>query len=190
MNKTVADKSQTIATFIDGDVVDDAGRVAVCIKGMVDGFPATMEAVYPNWPFGVVYTVETNPVADPANDAPPTGSSTLTIYPRVGRGIASVFTRLLLFESAGSPIGDKRLEKVLNFSYDDRALTERFVHYPGVSEYLLNLESIAKFSELIVRFGVGIYLSQPTSFNGLDFDVARNTFKTLGALGKVMNEAF
>jgi hypothetical protein len=190
MIKAVADKAETIASFVDGNVVDDQSRVAVCIKGMVEGFPATMEAIYPNWPFGVVYTIETNPVADPANDAPPHGTSTITIYPRVGRGIASFFTRLLLFESAGFPVGDKRLEKVLNFSYDDRGVAERFVHYPGITESLLNLESIAKFNELIVRVGVGVYLSQPTSFNGLDFDVARNTFKTLGAIGKVMNEAF
>lgn len=187
----VASKAETIATFLDGGkVIDDSGRVAVCIKGMVDGFPATMEAIYPNWPFGVIYTIETNPVSDPANDQPPVGTSTLTVYPRVGRGIASFFTRLLLFESSGMPIGDKRLERVLNFSYDDRSMTERFIHYPGVSEYLLNLESIAKFSELICRFGVGIYLSQPASFNSLDYDVARNTFKTLGAMAKVMNEAF
>jgi hypothetical protein len=82
------------------------------------------------------------------------------------------------------------LERVLNFSYDDRGHAERFVHYPGVSEILLNLESISKFSELILRFGVGIYLAQSASFNSLELDVARNTFKNLGALGKIMNEAF
>jgi hypothetical protein len=87
-------------------------------------------------------------------------------------------------------VGDKRLERIFNFSYDERHIVERFVHHPGVTDNILNLDSIAKFSELIIRFNVGIYVSQPTSFNGLDFDVARNTFKTLGALAKVMNESF
>lgn len=189
-SKAVDSKAQTIAEYIDGNVIDDSSRVAVCVKGMVDGFPATMEAMYPNWPFGVIYTLETNPVADPASEQPPQAYAQMTAYPRVGRGVGSFFTRLLLFESAGMPIGEKRLERVLHISYDDRTVAERFVHYPGVTDNLVNLESVAKFSELIIRFGVGIYLSQPKSFNGLDYDVARNTFATLGQLGRVLNEAF
>jgi hypothetical protein len=188
--KAVASKAETIATYIDGNVIDDTARVAVCVKGMVEGFPATLEAMYPNWPFGVIYTLETNPVSDPANEEAPQAYAQMTAYPRVGRGIASFFTRLLLFESTGMSVGEKRLERVLHISYDDRAVVERFVHYPGVTDNLLNLEHIAKFSELIIRFGVGIYLAQPKSFNGLDYDVARNTFATLGQLGRVLNEAF
>ena len=183
-------KAETIATYIDGKVIDDSSRVAVCVKGMVEGFPATLEAMYPNWPFGVIYTLETNPVADPATQESPQAYAQMTAYPRVGRGIASFFTRLLLFESPGMSIGEKRLESVLHMSYDDRSVAERFVHYPGVTDNLLNLEHVAKFSELIIRFGVGIYLAQPKSFNGLDYDVSRNTFATLGQLGRVLNEAF
>jgi hypothetical protein len=186
---TVQDKAQSIANLIDGNVIDDSSRVAVCVKGTVEGFPATMEAIYPRWPFGTIYTIETNANFDP-NGTVPQATLAMTIYPKVGRGIASFFTRLFLFENTGLPVGDKRLERVLNFSYDDRGHAERFVHYPGVSEILLNLESISKFSELILRFGVGIYLAQSASFNSLELDVARNTFKNLGALGKIMNEAF
>lgn len=191
MSATTDSKKQTVASIIDGQIVDDADRVAVLIKGTVDGFPATLEAIYASWPFGVVYTLETTLVEDPARKAELAADHTrITIAPRIGRGPVSILTKLLLFESSGMPVGDKRLEKLLNFSYDDRDMTERFIHYPGVTEHLLNLNSIAKFSELIVRPSAGIYLAQPNSFNSLDYEVCRNTFKTLGALGKVLFEAF
>jgi hypothetical protein len=190
MTTTTEAKVETIANLIDGRIVDDSDRVAVCVKGMVEGFPATFEAIYTHWPFGVVYTVEINPVADPNKPNQSAVSDQITIYPRMGRGIASIFTRILLFEGSGMPVSDKRLEKVFNISYSDREAAERFLHHPGVSEYLFNLNSIAKFNELVIRRGVGIYLSQPNSFNAVDLDVCRNTFKTLGAMAKVLFEAF
>lgn len=189
MSTTAETKQQTIATMIDGRVVDDTDRVAVCIKGTVEGFPATLEAIYATWPFGVVYTIEVNVVEDPSAQRT-RGEGHITIYPRIGRGVGSIFTRLFLFESSGMHIGDKRLENVFNFSYDERSSAERLIHYPGVSEHLLNLNAIAKFSEVIIRPSVGIYLSQPNSFNSLDFDVCRSTFKSMGAIAKILHEAF
>ena len=52
-------KSRSIAQALDGKVVDDSARVAVCIKGSLLGFPATMEAFRPHFPFGVNYYIET-----------------------------------------------------------------------------------------------------------------------------------
>lgn len=190
MATSVESKAQTIANFIDGNVVDDAERVAVCIKGVVNGFPATLEAMYANWPFGITYTIETNVVVDPTQQRGPHGGGTITIYPRFGRGITSLFTKLLLFEGSGSPVGDKRLEKVFNFSYDDRDMAERFVHYPAVSEYLFNLERLGKFSELIIRPEAGIYLAVPTNFNALEYETCRKTFELLGFMAKALFEAF
>ncbi len=189
MSAVTDSKKETIANLIGGQIVEDGNRVAVCIKGLVDGFPATMEAIYTGWPFGVVYTLETSVLtgSSPSQQLP---DSRITIYPRVGRGIASFFTKLFLFESSGLSVGDKVLERIFNFSYEDRDVAERFIHYPGVHEQLLGLENVSKFSELIVRPGVGIYLAQTDSFDGLEPDVCLNTFQALGALGKVLFEAF
>jgi hypothetical protein len=81
---TVQDKAQSIANLIDGNVIDDSSRVAVCVKGTVEGFPATMEAIYPRWPFGTIYTIETNANFDP-NGTVPQATWAMTIYPKVGR---------------------------------------------------------------------------------------------------------
>jgi len=187
MSAATDSKKQTIANLIGGNIVDDGDRVAVCIKGLVDGFPATMEAIYAGWPFGVVYTLETTVLTDQLQ---PQADGRITIYPRVGRGMASFFTKLFLFESSGLSVGDKGLEKIFNFSYEEREVAERFIHYPGIRELLIGLENVSKFSELVVRPGVGIYLAQPGCFDSLEFDVCRNTFQTLGAIGKVLFEAF
>lgn len=190
MATAVESKAQTIAQFIDGNVVDDSDRVAVCIKGIVNGFPATLEAMYASWPFGISYTIETNVVVDPGEQRGASRGGTITVYPRFGRGISSIFTKLLLFEGSGSPVGDRRLEKVFNFSYDDRQMAERFIHYPAVSEYLFNLERLGKFSELIIRPEAGIYLAVPTNFKALEYENCRKTFELLGFMAKALFEAF
>ncbi len=40
-------KMETLAKIIDGHIVHDETRVAVCIKGTLLGFPATLEAISP-----------------------------------------------------------------------------------------------------------------------------------------------
>jgi hypothetical protein len=183
-------KKQAIAEIIEGQVVEDNDRVAVCIKGTVMGFPATMEAINTGWPFGVMYTVETNASGDPTRKPDTTNDCKMTIYPRMGRGMMGIVTKLLLFEGSGQAIGDKKLEKMFNFGYDDRATAERFFHYPGIADHLTVLENSTKFSEIVIRTKVGIYLSQPGSFSNLDLDVCRATFHALGEMGKVLFEAF
>ncbi len=182
-------KLSAASEIIDGRVIKDSQRVAVCVKGLVLGFPATIEAISPGWPFGVMYTVETNVVVDPSQPQRQ-DLLQLTIYPRMGRGLWSLFTKLLLFESKGMTVHDRKLEGVFNFSYDNSHAAERFVKYPGVSENLMLLETTTKFSEIVIKSDRGIYLSQPTSFNALNLDVCRATFRALGELGQVLFEAF
>jgi hypothetical protein len=189
-------KKQAIAEIIDGTVIDDSDRVAVSIKGTVKGFPARFEAINTGWPFGVVYTLETNLVAagnllaDPNQQPDLRNDCKITIYPRMGRGMMGIVTKLLLFEASGQSVGDKKLEKTFNFSYDEREVAERFIRYPGVADHLMALEDSAKFSELVIRTRVGVYLAQPSSFNSLDIDVCRATFNSLGEMAQVLFEAF
>ena len=177
-------KMELFAKMIDGQIIRDTGRVAVCIKGTVQGMPATFEALYPKWPCGVMYTVELK--QDP--DAAPKRSAKITVYPRFGRGVGAFFSRVLLFESSGMSINDKRLENSLNFSYDDFKLAERFCHYPGVPDKLLSLEQQTRFSELIVKTDTGTFLSQPVSFDKLDADLFHVTFKAVGDLSAILAE--
>lgn len=192
MSVNLETQAQSIAEVIDGHVVDSSGRVAVSVKGTVSGFPATIEAIYPSWPFGVMYQLETSFSADPNAKPDKTArpAAQITLYPRMGRGITSLFTKLLLFESSSMPVGDKHLEKLFNFSYDNSEVAERFARYPGVSDYLTALEGISKFSELVVKTDTGVFLAQPTAFNSLDPEVCRATFRTLADLGQILFEAF
>jgi hypothetical protein len=183
-------KKQAVADIIGGKVIDDSDRVAVCIKGSVLGLPATFEAINPGWPFGVMYTVESNVVVDPNQPAAGKPAARITIYPRMGRGLTSFFTRILLFESSGMPVGDKRLEGVFNFTYDERDVALRFVGYPRVSELLMALEHSARFSELVIKTDAGIYLAQPINFNSLSLDLCQATFKTVAELAQILFEAF
>lgn len=184
-------KKEAIAEVIDGRIVEDSDRVAVSIKGVVAGFAATIEAIYPSWPFGVMYTVETGSAVNGAGNGDESRPATrMTIYPRVGRGLMGMVTKIVLFEPKGMSVGDKRSQSAFNFSYDNQDVAERLIHYPRVTDYLLDLDNHAKFSEIVIKTDVGIYLSQPMSFNGLDIDLCRSTFKTLGELAGILFEAF
>lgn len=180
-------KQNAIAEIIDGHVVDDSDRVGICIKGIVMGFPATFEAVGAGWPWPVQYTLETNPDNDERNEI---DYAKISVSPRVGRGLLRFFSQVLLFESRGQSVGDKKLESKLILGYDNRDVAERFLRYPGVDDRLLALEHLSKFSEMVIKTNTGLYLSQPTSFNALDLDVVRVTFREMGELGQVLFDAF
>ncbi len=181
-------KLEAVAEIIEGRVVSDS-TLPVCVKGAVLGFPATLQALSPNWPFGVSYCIETEVVDDPNR---PARESVLkmTLYPRLGRGLMGFITHVLLFESKGMPVPDKRLSGKFVFSYNDSDLAERFVKYPGVGEKLLALEEHSRFSEMTIKSDAGLVLSQPKSFNALDLDVCRATFRELAEIGQVLFEAF
>jgi hypothetical protein len=190
MSIDIAAKKQAVAQIIEGRVIDDDPRVAVLIKGSVLGFPATLQAIGSTWPFGVMYLLETQVVDDPNKPTDPDGVLKLTFTPRIGRGFLSFFTHVFLFESKGRSVGDKPMESRFIFDYNSHSLSERFIKYPGVSDILLKLEQYSKFTEMTVKTDAGLYLSQPKSFQSMDLDVCRETFKLLGELGQVVFEAF
>ncbi|HEY9713598.1 MAG TPA: hypothetical protein V6C72_09005 [Chroococcales cyanobacterium] len=188
MNSYSAARMQEMARIIEGKPVEDP-RFEVCLKGTVLGFPATLQAINANWPFGVTYLLETQVIEDPNHQQSP-NTLRLTISPRATRGIFSFIARILLFEPRGQSVSDKRMEEAFMFTYNNQHEAERFLRYPGVYEKLQKLDEYAKFSELFVKVDAGLSLSQPTCFNKLDSDVFRETFKLLGDLGQVIFEAF
>ena len=64
-------KQEAVAGLIDGEVIDDSDRVAVCIKGIVNGFPARLETFMVGFPWSVSYALETNIVDNPDEDRSP-----------------------------------------------------------------------------------------------------------------------
>ena len=182
-------KMKAFAKLIDGQVVDDADRVQVCIKGTVLGFPATLEAITAGWPFGVSYYIQTTVIEDPDRQSDP-GALQLTLCPRTARGPFSFLARLLLFEAQGQKMGDRRIENTFVASFNNGSEALRFVNYPGVFENLMRLEHHSKFSEFLLKSGAGLSLSQPTSFNSLEANVFQETFKVLGDIGQVLVEDF
>ncbi|MBI4534392.1 MAG: hypothetical protein HY711_10655 [Candidatus Melainabacteria bacterium] len=185
----IAAKLRAVADIIEGRVVNEDPRVAICVKGSVLGFPATLEAIHPNWPFGVMYYVETQIIEDPGKTKL-SEPLNLTVCPRFGRGLMAFFAHLFLFEARGMSVNDKRLESRFIISYNDGAQAERYVKYPGNPDRIQRLEEFSKFSELTVRSDAGLYLAQPQSFRALDLDICRETFRLLGELGQVLFEAF
>lgn len=181
-------KLEMLARIIEGRVVEDP-RFEVNIKGTVLGFPATLQAIKAGWPFGVTYTLETQVIEDP-NRPTRADALSMTLSPRMTRGLMAFIARLLLFEPQGQHLQDKRMEKSFIFSFNNTMEAERFVKYPGVFENLLHLEEYAKFSELVIKAQAGIVLSQPQNFNNLDPDVFRETFKIMGEIGQILFEAF
>lgn len=181
-------KQLALAKLIDGQVVDDTERVAVHVKGSINGFPATLQAFSTGWPFGCMYAIETNVVeTEPAN---PLEHAKITILPRMGRGPWSFFFHTFLFESKGRAVRDKKLESKLIFSYDNAEPALRFCKYPGVPDILLEMEKYSKIKELVIKTDQGLYLSQGISFKNLDLDVCQATFKWMGELGQVLHDAF
>jgi hypothetical protein len=182
-------KKKAVAQIVEGRVVNDEKRVPICIKGSVLGFPATLEATNFGWPLGCMYYIETKVILDP-NKPPQTHPLSLTITPRHGKGILAFIFRLLLLESHGMQLSDKRIQSNFVVTYADRDIAERFLKYPGVFDNLLKLEKYCQFGEMQIKGDAGIYFSQSNSFKDLDLDVCRETFRALSELGQVLFEAF
>lgn len=181
-------KQQAIAKLIDGQVVDDSERVAVLLKGVVKGFPATLQAFSVGWPFGCTYALETNLIENPNID--PDEQAHVTILPRMGRGVMQFFYHIFLFEQKGKSVKDKKLEDRLIFNFNNREPAMRFIKYPGVSDTILEMEKYSKFRELVIKTDQGLYLNQAISFKNLDLDVCQATFRWMGELAEVLQEAF
>jgi len=182
-------KMETFAKIIEGRVVHDEGRVQICLKGTILGFPATLEAINAGWPFGVNYFIETQVIDDPDEEPDPQALK-MTLVPRVAHGIMKMFARILLVEARGMRLGDKKLENEFIASYNNADEAFRFVQYPGIAEQLIKLHRQTKFSEMLIKAGSGLWLSQPVNFKSLDADLFRETFKMLGDIGQILFEAF
>lgn len=188
MKVEIESKKQQLARQLNGEVIADQPGLSACIKGQIKGFSATVQAVYPGWPFGVMYIVATNPGAADAPPNPQAGR--ITLYPRVGRGIGSFFSFLFLFEGKSMPVGDRRLEDQFNFVYDNRDIAMQFVHQEGVADQIRNLESRCRFSELVIRTDMGLYLAQPKSFDKIDLAECMETLNLMADLVSVIANNF
>ncbi|MBX9769965.1 MAG: hypothetical protein K2X29_01260 [Candidatus Obscuribacterales bacterium] len=178
-----------VAQIIDGRQIKDNRPLEVCVKGSVLGFPAAIEAINTNWPFGVTYNLDTKIVIDPSRQ-PTNLPLKMTITPRTVSGPIAIFARLLLFEAQGMPVGDKRYDSRFVLSFNNVKLAERFARYPGVFENITKLEQFCKFSELHIISDAGLSLNQPRAFKTLDLDICRETFRIMGELGQVLFDAF
>src|SRR6202034_169079 len=108
------DKVQTFAKLVEGQAITDDQRFEVFIKGTVLGFPVMLQAIKATWPFGVIYTVETQVIEDP-NAEPDPNALLMQLSPRVARGIFGFFAKILLFEPTGQRLSDKRMEQQFMF---------------------------------------------------------------------------
>jgi hypothetical protein len=181
-------KQNAVAKIIDGEPVDDTDRVAVCVKGYVNGFPARLESFMVGWPFSVSYAIETNLVEAPEKEE--VAQAKITILPRIGRGPWSFFAHTFLFEDKGMSVSDKRLEKKMIFNYDRREPALRIIKYPGIPEILATLEEDCKMKEMIIKTDAGIFFNQGVNFESLDLDLCSATFKYMGEIAKVLADIF
>src|ERR1039457_5484232 len=101
------DKVQTFAKIIEGRSFSDDPRFEVFIKGTVMGFPVMLQAIKATWPFGLIYTVETQVIDDP-NAPPEANAFYMQLSPRVARGIFAFMAKILLFEPTGQQLSDRR----------------------------------------------------------------------------------
>ena len=62
--------------------------------------------------------------------------------------------------------------------------------YPGLINMVDKIQHECHFNELVVNLANGVYLQQPTTFNNLNIDVVRESFKNLGAIAQIIVEAF
>ena len=169
--------------------IETDGPCQIFVKGTVIGFPAILQALFANWPFGVTYVIETKVIDDP-NQAPDDKALDMAILPRLARGPFHSITRFVFLEAAGLRVGDKRTQNHFVISANNKKEAERFISYPEVFDKLLRLEKMSHFTEITIKANAGLALSQPKSFNSLDLDVTREIFKVLGELGQVLFEAF
>lgn len=182
-------KANFIAKMLEGRVVNDEKRVQVCIKGAVCGFPATLEAMRANYPFGLSYFLETKVVDDP-NSNSTEGALRMVLTPRAVHGFFASIIRIFFLEPKGQKLQVARLDSAFISTYNEPQIALRFARYPGIEESLLALYRVSKFSELLIRTDAGLYLAQPKSFDDVDLDVCKETFRILGEIGQIIVESF
>jgi hypothetical protein len=181
-------KIASIESILQGKRVE-SDRVDICIKGVVLGFPAALEAFAPHFPFGLNYIIETKIVEDPS-DEDEADPLKITLTPRIARGFFARFFRLLFFEPKGQLVGEPRIDAAFVCSYNDRDEAKRFGRYPGVAEKLVALHRISNFTDLLIKADAGLFLAQAVPFDHINVEQCSETFRLMGELGQVIFDAF
>ena len=184
--KDTQTKSDKLAKIIDGQVIYNQMALQICIKGIVNGFPVKLEAINPNYPFGVTYSVETSNFASKFERE----NFKLIIIPKYARGKLSIITRFLFFERRGQKIELPSLDLAFIFKYDNGFLAKQFVHYKNVAENIEKLEKQTHFNETIIKSNAGLFLSQPSPFSTLDLNECKGTFDIMAELAQILFEFF
>jgi hypothetical protein len=179
-------KLSELAQMMDGQVIAHPTRGEVCVKGIISGFPITLEAIKATYPFGVSYFLETGFM----NEQVIPHKFKLTITPRYMNGWLSLVSRILFFESRGQKVHHPQLDSALRFKFDNVDVVKSFVQYPEVAEKILQLEKYSHFNEMLINSGAGLYLSQPVNFLSLDLNLCKEIFNVMAGLGQVLFEAF
>lgn len=185
--KDLEAKKELFAKIIEGNVVDDSERVAVLLRGNILGFPATLEATEPGFPFGSNFFVQTDVLKEHIDQDP---TYTITITPKFARGLTSVLGRLLMIDAHERPTGSAIFDGELLAHATDNDICQRLIHYPGMSEKLRHLHQFTNFRELHIQGKQGISMVCPTSFSQLSYDVAREAFIVMGDMAQTLFEAF
>jgi hypothetical protein len=180
-------KANALAKAIGGKVVDDSERVEVSVQCEVLGFPITIEAIRATFPFGTNYYVNIDVLKEGITDP---SVMTLLITPKVTKGFWNLIGRLLLLDPRVRPIGDPHFDAIFNMATNDYAAALRFVRYPTMLDKIKALQEYTGFMELHVKAKAGLLLRQPTSLEGLNLDVARETVRVLGEMGQILFDVF
>ncbi|MBS1991823.1 MAG: hypothetical protein JSS86_07285 [Cyanobacteria bacterium SZAS LIN-2] len=181
------DKAEALAKALDGKVFDDSGRVQVSVKAEVLGFPVTVEAIRTHFPFPTNYYVNIDVLKEGAQDP---NAMTVMITPKMTKGLWNRLGRLLLIDAHLRPIGDPQFDNVLNMQSNNFDLALRFVRYPMMTDRIKELQNQTGFTELHARATAGLLLVQPTSFDSINLDVARETVRMLGDMAQVLFDVF
>ncbi len=178
-------KLTALAQLLEGKVVSNKVAVPVCVKGIISGFPVTVQAVQSAYPFGTSYFLETDSFAKSTH-----ASFKLTILSKYARGWLSQITRFLFFERRGQTVDIPALDSSMVFKCNNIFLAKEFLHCPNVADDILQLAQLSKFSEMVIQSDAGLYLSQPVSFGELDLDNCQVILQTMAKLGHVLFQAF
>lgn len=180
-------KAEALALALEGRVVDDSGRVEVKVECERLGFPVTVEAIRTHFPFGTNYYVNIDVLKESNIES---SAMTLLISPKVTKGIWNVLGRLLLLDARVRPVGDHDFDSMFNLDTNDYNTALRFIRYPMMLDKIKELHHSTGFSELHVRSTAGLKLLQPTNFEALNLDVAKEAVRVLGEMGQILFDVF
>lgn len=179
---SIDDKKKNFAQIVDGKVVVDSDRVEVSIKGSISGFRATIEAIKPGFPFSTTLYIETDVLGDGQKEA----LFSITVTPRVAKGLSGIIGKLLLLDAREAPTGSKIFDNEFIATSNNEAICQRFINYPGVAEKIRTLSRYCGFRELHIQGGKGLVLVIPNSFDSISYDKVKASFHELGELAQIL----